>query len=155
MLYRIHGRNHTEGASAPAAEFTIGPHIHLALLWHMHQPLYRDLSRTDPKGAYPVPWVRLHALRDYYAMAALVSEFPDVHLTINLVPSLLWQIEDYTERGATDTALELAPVAKVLFDRFGIEKGILTTVHAYTNSQRLLDLNLQRIRHVGHRREPG
>ena len=31
-------------------------------------------------------------------------------------------------------------MAKVLFDRFGIEKGILTTVHAYTNSQRLLDL---------------
>jgi alpha-amylase/alpha-mannosidase (GH57 family) len=30
-----------------------------------------------------------------------------VHLTINLVPALLWQIEDYTERGATDTALEL------------------------------------------------
>jgi len=73
----------------------------------MHQPLYRDLSRTDPKGAYLAPWVRLHALRDYYSMAALVGEFPDVHLTINLVPVLLWQIEDYLERGATDTALEL------------------------------------------------
>jgi glyceraldehyde 3-phosphate dehydrogenase len=34
----------------------------------------------------------------------------------------------------------LAPVAKVLFDRFGIERGLLTTVHAYTNSQRLLDV---------------
>ena len=107
VLYRVHGRSSTEDASVPAAEFTVGPHIHLALLWHMHQPLYRDLSRTDPKGAYPVPWVRLHALRDYYAMAALVREFPDVHLTINLVPVLLWQIEDYTKRGATDTALEL------------------------------------------------
>jgi alpha-amylase/alpha-mannosidase (GH57 family) len=107
VIYRVYGRSPTEEAGAPPAEFTVGPKIHLALLWHMHQPLYRDLSRTDPKGAYPVPWVRLHALRDYYSMAALLGEFPDVHLTINLVPALLWQIEDYTERGATDTALEL------------------------------------------------
>jgi len=41
---------------------------------------------------------------------------------------------------ASCTTNGLAPVAKVLFDRFGIEKGLLTTVHAYTNSQRLLDL---------------
>ena len=33
----------------------------------------------------------------------------------------------------------LAPVAKVLFDKFGIEKGLLTTIHAYTNSQRTVD----------------
>jgi glyceraldehyde 3-phosphate dehydrogenase len=41
---------------------------------------------------------------------------------------------------ASCTTNGLAPVAKVLFERFGIEKGILTTVHAYTNSQRLLDV---------------
>lgn len=41
---------------------------------------------------------------------------------------------------ASCTTNGLAPVAKVLYERFGIEKGILTTVHAYTNSQRLLDL---------------
>ena len=41
---------------------------------------------------------------------------------------------------ASCTTNGLAPVAKVLFDTFGIEKGLLTTVHAYTNSQRLLDL---------------
>jgi glyceraldehyde 3-phosphate dehydrogenase len=41
---------------------------------------------------------------------------------------------------ASCTTNGLAPVAKVLFDRFGIEKGILTTIHSYTNSQRLLDL---------------
>jgi len=40
---------------------------------------------------------------------------------------------------ASCTTNGLAPVAKVLFDRFGIEKGLLTTVHAYTNSQKLLD----------------
>jgi glyceraldehyde 3-phosphate dehydrogenase len=41
---------------------------------------------------------------------------------------------------ASCTTNGLAPVAKVLFDRWGIERGILTTVHAYTNSQRLADL---------------
>src|SRR5512132_424222 len=41
---------------------------------------------------------------------------------------------------ASCTTIGLAPVAKVLFDKFGIDKGILTTVHSYTNSQRLLDL---------------
>src|SRR5262245_61591707 len=41
---------------------------------------------------------------------------------------------------ASCTTNGLAPVAKVLFERFGIEKGLLSTVHAYTNSQRLLDL---------------
>ena len=34
----------------------------------------------------------------------------------------------------------LAPVAKVLHDSFGIENGLMTTVHAYTNDQQILDL---------------
>ncbi len=34
----------------------------------------------------------------------------------------------------------LAPVAKILNDRFGIEKGLMTTIHAFTNDQRILDL---------------
>ncbi len=40
---------------------------------------------------------------------------------------------------ASCTTNGLAPVAKVLFDTYGIEKGILTTVHAYTASQSLVD----------------
>ncbi|UJS16511.1 MAG: type I glyceraldehyde-3-phosphate dehydrogenase [Candidatus Jettenia sp.] len=34
----------------------------------------------------------------------------------------------------------LAPLAKVLHDNFGIEKGLMTTIHAYTNDQRISDL---------------
>ena len=41
---------------------------------------------------------------------------------------------------ASCTTNGLAPVAKVLHDKFGIEKGFLTTIHSYTNSQKLLDL---------------
>ena len=41
---------------------------------------------------------------------------------------------------ASCTTNGLAPVAKVLYETYGIQKGFLTTVHSYTNSQRLLDV---------------
>lgn len=83
------------------------PRLFLALLWHQHQPCYGDFSRSESGGCFPVPWVRLHSVRDYYSMAAMVADFPEIHLTINLTPVLLRQIEDYVERDATDTALDL------------------------------------------------
>jgi len=46
----------------------------------------------------------------------------------------------------------LAPVAKVLLDTFGIERGLMTTIHAYTNDQKILDLphkDLRRARAAG------
>ena len=46
----------------------------------------------------------------------------------------------------------LAPVAKVLLDNFGIERGLMTTIHAYTNDQKILDLphkDLRRARAAG------
>ncbi len=47
---------------------------------------------------------------------------------------------------ASCTTNGLAPVAKVLNDKFGIQKGLLTTVHAYTNSQKLQDLGAKDVR---------
>jgi len=47
---------------------------------------------------------------------------------------------------ASCTTNGLAPVAKVLNDKFGIDKGVLTTVHAYTNSQKLQDLGAKDVR---------
>lgn len=41
---------------------------------------------------------------------------------------------------ASCTTNSLAPMAKVLNDTFGIEKGLMTTIHAYTNDQRVTDL---------------
>ncbi|HEX2720280.1 MAG TPA: type I glyceraldehyde-3-phosphate dehydrogenase [Candidatus Deferrimicrobium sp.] len=46
----------------------------------------------------------------------------------------------------------LAPVAKVLLDTFGIERGLMTTIHSYTNDQKILDLphkDLRRARAAG------
>ena len=47
---------------------------------------------------------------------------------------------------ASCTTNGLAPVAKVLNDRFGIQKGLLTTVHAYTNTQKLQDVAAKDLR---------
>jgi alpha-amylase/alpha-mannosidase (GH57 family) len=76
---------------------------HVAILWHMHQPYYEDLAT----GEHVLPWVRLHALKDYYGMVALMREFPDVKVTFNLVPSLLVQLEAFAAARARDWHLEL------------------------------------------------
>ncbi len=74
------------------------PKIRLVLLWHMHQPFYKDMVT----GEYRLPWVRLHALKDYYGMVKLLDEFPHVHQNFNLVPSLVTQIQDYVSGQAHD-----------------------------------------------------
>ncbi|MBM3727039.1 MAG: glycoside hydrolase [Acidobacteria bacterium] len=80
------------------------PDIHLCFLWHMHQPLYKDLM----SGEYWLPWTRMHALKDYYGMVKVLEEFPDVHQTFNLVPSLMLQLEDYASERASDPFLRCA-----------------------------------------------
>lgn len=49
-----------------------------------------------------MPWVRLHGVKDYYGMALHLREVPEMLCTINLVPSLIRQLQAYTERNATD-----------------------------------------------------
>jgi alpha-amylase/alpha-mannosidase (GH57 family) len=78
--------------------------VALAFLWHQHQPYYPD----DVGGHNPMPWVRLHGVKDYYGMALHLLEYPEMRCTINLVPSLLTQIESYTDRGGTDDFLRVA-----------------------------------------------
>ena len=75
----------------------------LAILWHMHQPYYEDLAT----GQHLLPWVRLHAIKDYWGMAALLREFPNVRVTFNLVPSLLIQIQAFAEQRARDRHLDV------------------------------------------------
>jgi alpha-amylase/alpha-mannosidase (GH57 family) len=65
--------------------------VNLAVLWHMHQPQYRD----PETGLYVLPWTRLHATKDYYGMVKLYEEFPSLHATFNMVPSLCMQLEEY------------------------------------------------------------
>ncbi len=109
--------------------------LHLALLWHQHQPLYRDLGQREAAGAYRLPWVRLHALRDYYSMAALAGARPGLALTINLTPVLTWQLEDYAERGATDRALELTLKRAETLDADERHEMLSTFFHASVERQ--------------------
>jgi alpha-amylase/alpha-mannosidase (GH57 family) len=70
----------------------------------MHQPYYKDLVSGD----YRLPWVRMHALKDYYGMVKLLDEFPGLHQTFNLVPSLMAQLQDYVSGAASDPFLDAA-----------------------------------------------
>jgi len=65
--------------------------VNLVLLWHMHQPQYRD----PETGRYVLAWTRLHALKDYWGMVAMLKDFPKFHATFNVVPSLGMQLEEY------------------------------------------------------------
>src|SRR5260370_11453230 len=80
------------------------PVLRVVVLWHQHQPYYKDLVT----GKYRLRWVRLHALKDYYGMVKLLEEFPGVHQTFNLVPSLIAQIQDYVSGTASDPFLDVA-----------------------------------------------
>jgi alpha-amylase/alpha-mannosidase (GH57 family) len=70
----------------------------------MHQPLYKDLVT----GEYRLPWTRFHALKDYYGMVKVLEDFPSVHQTFNLVPSMIVQIQDYASGAAADPFLDCA-----------------------------------------------
>src|SRR6202163_3270215 len=78
--------------------------LRVVVLWHQHQPFYKDLVT----GLYRLPWTRLHALKDYYGMVKLLDEFPQVHQTFNLVPSLVTQIQDYVAGETQDPFLNVA-----------------------------------------------
>ena len=69
----------------------------LAFLWHMHQPDYRH----PDSGDFVLPWVFLHAIKDYTDMAAHLERHPGIRCTVNFVPVLLDQIEDYAAQFET------------------------------------------------------
>lgn len=67
--------------------------LHVCFLWHMHQPPYRDPNG----GQVAMPWVRLHAAKDYTDMAHICAQVPEARVTFNWVPGLLDQLEAYAD----------------------------------------------------------
>jgi alpha-amylase/alpha-mannosidase (GH57 family) len=65
--------------------------VYLNIIWHQHQPLYVNPEKDQLQG----PWVRTHATKDYYDMAAILRKYPDIHCNINLTSSLLHQLREY------------------------------------------------------------
>ncbi len=79
--------------------------LYIAFIWHMHQPYYRNLLT----GECFMPWVRLHAAKDYVDMVKILEEFPSIHQTFNLVPGLLDQLQAYLPPDSqSDYFLELS-----------------------------------------------
>jgi alpha-amylase/alpha-mannosidase (GH57 family) len=60
----------------------------------MHQPWYRE----SQEGDYRLPWVYLHALKDYVDMAAHLEAHPEDALRVNFTPVLLEQLDDYADQ---------------------------------------------------------
>jgi alpha-amylase/alpha-mannosidase (GH57 family) len=74
----------------------------LALLWHMHQPMYV----APETGEAILPWVRLHATHAYRDMGRVLERFPGVRATVNFVPSLVEQLERAGEGTLRERFLE-------------------------------------------------
>ena len=56
--------------------------LSLAIYWHMHQPVY------ELEGTYLMPWVRLHAVKDYLDMVLILEKFPKLKLNFKFEPDL-------------------------------------------------------------------
>ncbi len=82
--------------------------LDLVLLWHMHQPDYRDHA----SGEHVLPWVYLHAIKDYADMAAHLERHPGIRAVVNFVPVLLDQIEDYC--GQVESGVFRDPLLRLL-----------------------------------------
>jgi alpha-amylase/alpha-mannosidase (GH57 family) len=106
--------------------------IRLALVWHMHQPSYRDAESAE----FLLPWTRLHATKDYRDMVALLRRYPRVHATFNLTPVLLDQL-DAIAAGQADHYLTLA--RRPASDLSEEDRGFLRARFFDVNPERMLE----------------
>jgi len=91
--------------------------LYVAFIWHQHQPLYKSPGSggSNSRSQYRLPWVRLHGTKDYLDLVLMLEKYPKLHQTVNLVPSLILQLEDYIADKAFDSYLEvsLTPTEKL------------------------------------------
>jgi len=109
--------------------------LYLAFIFHMHQPYYKNLLT----GQTDMPWVRLHGTKDYLDMVQILKNYPAIHQTFNLVPSLVEQIEDYTQRTIKDKFLELS--YKPASELTGQDKGFILEKFFMMNKERVISVH--------------
>lgn len=63
----------------------------------MHQPDYQLSAESD----FLMPWVRMHAVKDYLDMVLIMNEFPKLKLNFNLVPLLLQSLKNMAKKEPT------------------------------------------------------
>lgn len=114
--------------------------------------IFTGKAKTDDKGnVKPGYDSHLTAGARKVVLSAPAKDKPDLTVVLGVNDNLLTPAMK-TISNASCTTNCLAPMAKVLHEKFGIEKGLMTTVHSYTNDQRLLDLahdNIYRARAAG------
>ncbi len=123
--------------------------LDLVLVWHMHQPDYRDHA----SGEFMLPWVYLHAIKDYTDMAWHLEHHPGMRAVINWVPVLLDQLEDYAgqfENGtlrdpllrllARDAAQPLSGRERALIAERCLDPNALAMIQHYPHFKRLFEL---------------
>jgi len=123
--------------------------LNLAFIFHMHQPYYKNLLT----GESNMPWVRLHGTKDYLDMVEILEKYPLIKQTFNVVPSLIEQLEDYTNRTVKDTFLELSykPATElsledkqfILNNFFSINKEKVISMHP-----RFYELYFKKLRNI-------
>jgi alpha-amylase/alpha-mannosidase (GH57 family) len=117
--------------------------LYVNLTWHQHQPIYYK----NEAGIYSRPWVRVHATKDYLDMAETVAKYEDVHITFNLTPSLIRQLDDFANNGVKDLYWVYAEVPADQLDetqkRFILERFFDANwdhiISIYPRYQELLD----------------
>ncbi len=68
--------------------------VNFVLCWHMHQPWYQQ----GIDGDYQLPWVYLHAIKDYEDMVMHLETHPKMQVVVNFAPVLLEQLDDYAKQ---------------------------------------------------------
>lgn len=107
--------------------------LYVAFVWHQHQPLYKSRIANQ----YRLPWVRLHGTKDYLDLVLLLSRYPKLHQTVNLVPSLILQLEEYIEGKALDPYLMVSLTAA---DQLTLEQKHFIVDHFFdANHHNLID----------------
>lgn len=95
LTYEVWVKDVTDVAGNPidpkAKTAKIKRSVYVAIVWHQHQPHYADAKSEYLMG----PWVRKHATKDYYDMASVLRDYPEVHLTMNLTAVLLEQLHKF------------------------------------------------------------
>lgn len=128
--------------------------LYIAFVWHMHQPLYHE----PHSQRFSMPWVRLHGVKDYLDMVAILRDYPEIQQTFNLVPALFEQLNAYATGTAIDPYLQLSqipPSELTLKQRVEIIERFFDLnwpqmIHPYPRYKEILDRRTQLHDHYHH-----
>jgi len=110
------------------------PALNIAIVWHMHQPDYRD----PETGKLSMPWVRMHALKGYYDMLRVLERADErARAVFNFVPSLVAQLNGYLDGSLSDAYLDIS--RKPTADLSSEERRFVAENFFHANRRTMID----------------